>query len=123
LTTGIVVFAHGSRLEPANESVRAVARQLAAAGGFRAVETAFLELGEPNLQGAVEALVAQGVRDILVVPYFLTLGIHLERDLPRIINKLAGLFGNVKIRAAAPLDGHPALVGVLLDRIRAELNT
>jgi len=87
------------------------------------VETAFLELGEPNLQGAVEALVAQGVRDILVVPYFLTLGIHLERDLPRIINKLAGLFGNVKIRAAAPLDGHPALVGVLLDRIRAELNT
>jgi len=37
LTTGIIVFAHGSRLEPANEAVRAVARQLAAAGRFEAV--------------------------------------------------------------------------------------
>jgi sirohydrochlorin ferrochelatase len=123
LTTGIVVFAHGSRLEPANEAVRVVARQLAAAGGFTAVETAFLELGEPGLEGAVKALVAQGFRDILVVPYFLTLGIHLERDLPRIINNLAGMFGDVRIRAAAPLDGHPALVEILLDRIQAALDS
>ncbi|MGA2039652.1 MAG: CbiX/SirB N-terminal domain-containing protein [Bryobacteraceae bacterium] len=119
MTTGIIVFAHGSRLEPANEAVRAVARQLAAAGRFKAVETAFLELGEPNLEGAVKALVGRGVDDILVVPYFLTLGIHLERDLPSIINQIAGKIESVKIRAAAPLDGHPALVEALLDRIKA----
>jgi sirohydrochlorin ferrochelatase len=123
LTTGIIVFAHGSRLEPANEAVRTVARQLAAAGGFETVEPAFLELGQPSLQGAVEALVAQGVHDILVVPYFLTLGVHLERDLPRIINQLASTLTGVKIRASAPLDGHPALLEVLLDRIRTDLNS
>lgn len=123
MTTGIIVFAHGSRLEPANEAVRAVARQLAAAGRFEAVETAFLELGEPSLEGAVEALMARGVHDILVVPYFLTLGIHLERDLPSIINQIANRYGQVKIRATAPLDGHPALVEVLLDRIKTELAT
>jgi sirohydrochlorin ferrochelatase len=123
LTTGIIVFAHGSRLEPANQAVHAVARQLAAAIGFEAVQAAFLELGEPSLPGAVEALVAQGVDDILVVPYFLTIGVHLERDLPRIINQIARTFGGVRIRAAAPLDGHPALLEVLLDRIRTTLNT
>ena len=123
MTTGIIVFAHGSRLEPANEAVRAIARQLAAAGGFATVETAFLELGEPSLEGAVEALVARGVHDILVVPYFLTLGIHLERDLPSIINRLAGRFRSVKIRASAPLDGHLALVDVLLDRVKAAMDT
>ena len=123
MTTGIIVFAHGSRLEPANEAVRAVARQLAAAGGLEAVETAFLELGEPSLEGAVEALVARGVHDILVVPYFLTLGIHLERDLPSIINQIAGRFGHVKIRATGPLDGHGALVDVLLDRIKTGMET
>ena len=119
MTTGIIVFAHGSRLEPANEAVRAVARQLVRAGRFEVVEAAFLELGEPSLEGAVEALAARGVHDILVVPYFLTLGIHLGRDLPRIINQIEGRIGNVKIRAAAPLDGHPALVEALLDRIQA----
>jgi len=123
LTTGIIVFAHGSRLEPANQAVRAVARQLAAAGRFEAVETAFLELGEPSLEGAVEALVARGIHDILVVPYFLTLGIHLERDIPSLIKEIASRIGHVRIRAAAPLDGHPALIEALLDRIQGGLAT
>ena len=123
MTTGIIVFAHGSRLEPANEAVRAVARQLAAAGRLEAVEPAFLELGEPSLEGAVERLVARDVHDILVVPYFLTLGVHLERDLPNIINQLASRIGHVRIRVAAPLDGHPALVEALLDRIKAGIAT
>jgi sirohydrochlorin ferrochelatase len=123
LITGIIVFAHGSRLEPANEAVRAVARQVAAAGRFEAVEAAFLELGEPSLEGAVEALVARGIDDILVVPYFLTLGIHLEQDLPRIINQIAARIGHVKIRTSAPLDGHPVLVEALLDRIKAQMAT
>jgi len=123
LTTAIIVFAHGSRLEPANEAVRAAARQLAAAGGFEAVEAAFLELGKPDLETAVRLLAARGVRDFLVLPYFLTLGIHLERDLPRIINEIAGRFDGVTIRAAAPLDGHPALVEILLDRVRTSSQT
>ena len=123
MTTGIIVFAHGSRLEPANEAVRSVARQIARAGRLEAVETAFLELGEPNLQGAVEALVARGVHNLLVVPYFLTLGIHLERDLPNIINQIAAQIGHVRIRVAAPLEGHPALVEALLDRIQSGLAT
>ena len=32
--TGIIVFAHGSRIEPANEAVRTVAANLATAGNF-----------------------------------------------------------------------------------------
>ena len=126
MTTGIIVFAHGSRLEPANQAVRDVARQLAAAGHLEAVGTAFLELGEPNLEGAVQTLVARGVHDILVVPYFLTLGIHLERDLPNIIKQIADKYGHVvsvNIRATAPLDGHPALVEALLDRVKGGMST
>ena len=103
--------------------MRSVARQLVGAGRFETVEAAFLELGEPSLEGAVEALVGRGVHDILVVPYFLTLGIHLERDLPNIINQLASRIGHVRIRVAAPLDGHPALVEALLDRIKAGIAT
>ena len=71
----------------------------------------------------MEALVARGVRDILVVPYFLTLGIHLERDLPRIISQIADRFGHVKIRATPPLEGHSALVEALLERIKTGMST
>lgn len=114
-----MVFAHGSRVESANESVRAVARELAEAGGFSKVEAAFLELGQPDLPGAVGKLVGQGVDEITIIPYFLTLGTHLERDLPRIVDGISRAHNGLEVRVTAPLEGHPALVEALLDRARS----
>jgi sirohydrochlorin ferrochelatase len=115
--TGFVVFGHGSRVESANQAVRDIAAELALAGSLAYVEPAFLELGQPDLAGAVEKLVSQGVRRIVVLPYFLTLGTHLERDLPRLINAIALNYKDLPISSTTPLDGHPALVRILLDRI------
>jgi sirohydrochlorin ferrochelatase len=113
--TGIVVFAHGSRIESANEAVRGVARQMAESENYQ-VEPAFLELGKPDLAGAVERLVSRGTARIIVVPYFLTLGTHLQRDLPRLAAQVARRYQNVEISVTSPLDGHPALLQALLDR-------
>jgi sirohydrochlorin ferrochelatase len=115
VNTGIVIFAHGSSVASANEAVRVVAQAAASAGGFDCVETAFLE-AKPDLAEAVARLAGSGVTRILVVPYFLTLGIHLQRDLPAIVEGLAATHHNLDIRVSAPLDGHPALVRSLLDR-------
>ncbi len=116
LKKGTVIFAHGSRIEAANEAVRLFARSVAQAGALPDVEPAFLELGEPDLEGAVARLAACGVDRILVVPYFLTLGTHLQRDLPAIVERAAAIHTGVKIRVTPPLDGHPALIRVVLDR-------
>ena len=116
MTTGFIVFGHGSRIESANRSVRDAAAGLARVGGYSYVEPAFLELGEPDLAGAVERLVDQGVRKVVVLPYFLTLGTHLERDLPRLIQHIAIKYKDLDITSTPPLDGHPGLVQILLDR-------
>jgi len=112
---GIIVFAHGSRVESANEAVRAVAAELSRQGGFR-VEAAFLELGRPDLAGAAGRLVDTGVDSITVIPYFLTLGLHMERDLPPLIEKISNQYNGLPIAVTLPLDGHPALLQALLDR-------
>jgi sirohydrochlorin ferrochelatase len=112
---GIIVFAHGSRVESANEAVRSVAAELARQGGFR-VEAAFLELGTPDLEGAAGRLVQAGVDSITVIPYFLTLGLHMERDLPPLIQNISNKYNGLRIAVTSPLDGHPALVQALLDR-------
>lgn len=121
MTTGYIVFAHGSRVEPANEAVRAAAGEFARAGGFEYVLAAFLDLGTPDLEGAVVQLAGRGVRRIVVIPYFVALGLHLERDLPRIIEEIALRHSGVEVFVTPPLDGHPALVQILLDRA-AEAN-
>jgi sirohydrochlorin ferrochelatase len=115
--TAVVLFAHGSRVEAANDAVRAVSVNLASAGD-RVVETAFLELGKPDLPGAVRRLVARGVDRIVVIPYFLTLGRHVEEDLPRIVKEISLEHAELQIEVTPPLDGHPALLEALLDRAR-----
>jgi sirohydrochlorin ferrochelatase len=114
--TGYVVFAHGSSVESANEAVRRVTAQFKEHGRHEAVETAFLEGGRPDLRGAVETLSARGVKSVVVIPYFLTLGLHLQRDLPRLISEIESAHPGLSIGVTPPLDGHPAMIEALLDR-------
>jgi sirohydrochlorin ferrochelatase len=114
--TGYVVFAHGSSVESANEAVRRVAEELAQRGGLNAV-AAFLEGGKPDLKGAVDWLAGRASR-VVVVPYFLTLGLHLQRDLPRLVQEARAAYPALVIDVTLPLDGHPAMIDVLLARAR-----
>ncbi len=113
-SVGIVVFGHGSSVASANDAVRLVAESAAIRGGWKLYETAFLEC-TPRLEDAVKKLAESGAEEILVLPYFLTLGIHLQRDLPKIVADLEQRFG-LTIRVAPPLDGHPELGRMLVDR-------
>jgi sirohydrochlorin ferrochelatase len=118
VTTGIIVFAHGSRIEAANQAVRSAATDLARAGDYRIVEAAFLELGRPSLEEAADLLVARGVDRVVIIPYFLTPGTHLERDLPALVARIANKHNSIQILVTASLDGHPGLVQILADRAR-----
>jgi sirohydrochlorin ferrochelatase len=118
--TGFIVFAHGSRVESANQAVRDVVSKMAAApldgGGQHVVQAAFLELGQPDLTGATAQLIARGAKRIVIIPYFLTLGTHMQRDLPRLAREASRAHGDIEMQITSPLDGHPALVQALLDR-------
>ena len=121
MNTGIVVFAHGSSVASANDAVRTVVASMSRDAGYDLVETAFLELASPTLEEAVERVIQRGARRVLIIPYFLTLGIHLQRDLPRIVSAISSVHTDVEIQVTEPLDGHPALSRVLADRARHAL--
>lgn len=115
---GLIVFAHGSRVVEANEAVRRTAAAAAERCGIDLWQAAFLELAEPTLESAVDALTVRGANKIIVTPYFLTMGIHLQRDLPELLRLIATKRPGLDIVQSPPLDGHPALVDILTDRAR-----
>ena len=121
MKTGIVIFAHGSRVEEANEAVRAVASEMARKGGYELVETAFLDLAPPDLRQAVARLVSSGAARVVVIPYFLTLGTHLQRDLPRLIDEISSAHEGLEIQITGPLDGHHTLSDILVERAGSAL--
>jgi sirohydrochlorin ferrochelatase len=114
--TAYIVFAHGSSVESANAGVRAVASEAARRAGWKLYETAFLGGGRPSLEEAATRLAQEGATDLVVIPYFLTSGLHLERDLPALISEIRRSHPEIAVRATAPLDGHPGLVDAVLDR-------
>jgi sirohydrochlorin ferrochelatase len=120
MPTGYTVFAHGSSVESANEAVRMVVEKLRSkTENLGALNTSFLEGGSPSLAEAVQELAFTGCDKIVVIPYFLTLGLHLKRDLPNLVAEAKAKFPHLEIQVADPLDGHPALLTILADRMQS----
>ncbi|MCB1918106.1 MAG: CbiX/SirB N-terminal domain-containing protein [Rhodocyclaceae bacterium] len=83
MTEAIVLFAHGARDPEWAGPVRRLAALLESRAPAVRARPAFLEFMTPDLDAAVDELVAEGVRRILVVPVFLAQGGHLKRDVPQ----------------------------------------
>jgi sirohydrochlorin ferrochelatase len=113
-TTAVLLIAHGSRREAANADLRDLAGRLEAAGTRPIVEPSFLELAEPDIPAGAAACVARGAARVLMIPYFLSDGVHLFRDLSAARDDLAARHPGVEFALGPPLGPHP-----LLDRLVA----
>ncbi len=85
----LLIVAHGSRRAESNQEIKSLTEQVTqkASAHFDLVECAFLELAEPLIPNGVNALVKNGARSIVVVPYFLAKGAHVIDDIPEAITK------------------------------------
>ncbi len=115
----LILFAHGSRRPEANQQVEDVAQAAAEQAGFDRWRAAFLEQSRPDLQTAVNQLAAEGARRIIVVPYFLVMGVHLRQDFPGLLAAAAKQTSGVKVLAGEALGGHPGLARIVTERALA----
>ncbi len=115
----IVLFAHGSPVEEANETIARLARQVEERRVADFVLHAFLAPARPTVAEAFEAAAVRGATRITVMPYFLTLGVHLRRDLPALIDEQRRRFPRLEIRVAEPLESYPGMVDAVVECVRA----
>jgi sirohydrochlorin ferrochelatase len=112
------LVAHGSREPGANQDLLDLAGRLAAATEYPIVEACFLELAEPDISAGALRCVAQGATRVLLVPYFLSAGVHLLRDLTAARDELSSRHAHVQFRLGTPLGPHPLLDQLVEARIR-----
>jgi sirohydrochlorin ferrochelatase len=115
--TAVLLIAHGSRQQSANDDLHELARRLTAQGIYPIVEACFLELSEPDIPGGGHKCVLRGANRVLLIPYFLSAGVHLRRDLTRARDELCRLHPSVEFRLGAPLGPHPLLDELVAVRI------
>jgi sirohydrochlorin ferrochelatase len=116
--TGVILFAHGSPVDAANAAVRRIAASMDRLKIYDSVKAAFLDSAPPNLAEAVGQMSLDGMTRVIVVPYFLVPGLHITRDLPRIVDELRSIYQGIAIDVTESLDGHPAVLEAVLDRAK-----
>ncbi|MBV9126330.1 MAG: CbiX/SirB N-terminal domain-containing protein [Planctomycetes bacterium] len=119
--TALLLIAHGSRQEEANADLYHTVAALRRRGEYAVVEASFLELAEPDIEEGAATCVAQGVNRVVLVPYFLSAGIHVQRDLTASCRQLEARYPLVQFRLAEPLGRHPLLLEVVAERARQAL--
>ncbi len=87
---------------------------MAATGDYPIVQAAFLELADPDIPTGGDRCVHRGAACVLMVPYFLSEGVHLTRDLIAARDDLRDRHPSVEFRLGPPLGPDP-----LLDRLVA----
>jgi sirohydrochlorin ferrochelatase len=116
--TALLLIAHGSRQEEANEDLYHFVSELGTKGAYPIVEASFLELAEPNIETGSLRCIDQGATQVILLPYFLSAGVHVRRDLTAIGRRLAKRFPDVNFLLAEPMGRHPLLLDVVTDRAR-----
>jgi sirohydrochlorin ferrochelatase len=119
--TALLLIAHGSRRPEANADLDHLAEVIRARGEFAIVQPSYLELCEPGIVAGGEMCVAAGAGRVVMLPYFLSAGMHVTEDLTAARAELARRHPSVKFLLAEPLGRHPMLTEIVVERAHEAL--
>jgi len=114
---GVLVIAHGSRAKETEATLEAVLTIVKTKKPETVIECAFMEFSDRTIEKGLSALVAGGVTEIMIVPYFLFMGIHMKEDIPDMVAACAANYPGVVITMGEPLGADERLADILIDRI------
>lgn len=115
----LLLVAHGSRREASNDEVRQLAARLEEQAGetFGYVTCAFLELASPSIPDGIECCIRQGATRVEVLPFFLSAGRHVIKDVPDEVAVKQAEHPDIEINIAPYLGSSAGITGLLLDLV------
>jgi len=118
----LLVVAHGSRRAESNDEIRQLTACLErqAEGAFGDVRCAFLELAEPSIPDGLREAIRAGAGEVVVLPYFLSAGRHVVKDIPAEVDSVRREHPDVSISLAPYLGASEGMIGLLLQQAQSD---
>ncbi|PXY27550.1 sirohydrochlorin chelatase [Prauserella muralis] len=113
----LVAVAHGSRDPRSAATVRALVETIRTRRPGLDVRAAFLDLSEPSVPDALEALHTEGHRHVVAVPLLLGRAYHARVDLPALIDDVTRRLPRLRVPVADVLGADPQLEELALGRL------
>ncbi len=117
----LLLVGHGSRSAAGVAEYWELARVLGDAAPGLSVGCGFIELARPDLDTAIDDLVAGGATSVVASPLILLGAGHLKNDGPAALHRGRHRHPSVRFHYARDLGIHPAVLDVAEDRVRHAL--
>ena len=125
MSKALLIMAHGSRSDTANDEFRALVEAVAesapgAGEGYVAVLPCFLELAHPSLVEAIQQLEHQPVTHVQLYPLFFNKGKHVGKDIPAQVEDARERFPALTIELLDYFGNADGLASLVLEHIASQ---
>ena len=113
----ILFISHGSRSIKTEGEVRGFIERLRQKAQIAIIEYAFLDVARPTIPEGIDACVTRGATDIVVLLNFLNAGLHVDEDIPEIVEEARAKYPKVTFRITKPVGQHERIMELFLDMV------
>ena len=118
----LIVVAHGSRKKASALEVAALVEKISEkTDDFDWITHAFLQFSPPLLSDVIEAAVAKGADQVVLFPFFIATGSHVQSDIPEAAASAQEKHPDVCFTITRHLGVIHAVEDLILDEVAAHL--
>ncbi|PNW83959.1 hypothetical protein CHLRE_04g214100v5 [Chlamydomonas reinhardtii] len=118
---GVVIVDHGSRKRASNDMLHEFGALYGQLTGHDLVEVAHMEIAEPTIAQAVGRCAERGASTVVIAPYFLSRGRHIQEDIPALVREAQAEHPGLKCIIADPIGIDPLMVQLISNRVASAL--
>ncbi len=115
----IILLGHGSRVPGAGDDMKKAARLLREKYDLEMVVTCHMSRLGPHFPETLAECAARGATEVVVIPYFLNMGLHIRLDIPEMMQAEAEKYPGLKLVYGPHLGFDEAFADILHKRIQA----
>ena len=112
----LLLVAHGSRRKESNTEIESLSEKISTLEPkeFDKVMPAFLEFASPSIPEAIKECTELGATKVTILPYFLSAGVHITRDIPNEITEASEGNPGLEIKVANYFGSRDEIAQILL---------
>ena len=119
----VIVAAHGSRQKASAAEVAALAQKMDkkvktdGSHDIQQVVHAFLQFCDPSLETVLQELVDSGVEEVVIFPFFISAGSHVQTDIPQAVETARQQYPDVQFHITRHLGILDAVEDLILGEV------
>lgn len=118
MKSGIIILGHGSRSEDAQQVFEEIVALISNKLNWGTVKGAAMEFASPALEEVAAGLAEDGIEEIIIVPLFIYPGVHIQRDIPAMIDRLTEKYPKIRFVQGSHIGADEKLAEIMADRVQ-----